>query len=107
MHPEIPYPLLDKKEIAAEKRLVVQYEKFCKPGRLGSALNTAGKTLVKLIPAAVKQRLTDVGDGLSEAEVFKKALELAGKGFGTLVKLTADAHGQQEHAPELAASVGV
>ena len=89
MHPEIPYPLLDKKEIAAEKRLVVQYEKFCKPGRLGSALNTAGKTLVKLIPAAVKQRLTDVGDGLSEAEVFKKALELAGKGFGTLVKLTA------------------
>jgi valyl-tRNA synthetase len=89
MPPEIPDPLLDKKEIAAEKHLVVQYEKFCKPGRLGSALNTAGKTLVKLIPAAVKKRLTDVGDGLSEAEVFKEALKLAGKGFGTLVKLTA------------------
>ncbi len=82
----IPNPILDAKELFLDERLVRDYEKFCKPGFIGTKVNQATAAISKKIPPKLKSYAGKAVSKISEFELIQNAVKYAGDGFSELSK---------------------
>lgn len=85
-HIEIPNPILDAKELFLDERLVRDYEKFSKPGFIGTKVNQASAAISKRIPSKLKKFAGKAVSKISEVELIQNAVKYAGEGFSELSK---------------------
>ena len=78
--PEMPKPILDEREYEELDDLTKRYEKLTSPGPIRRAAKKAGA----IVPAGVKDAVANVGNTISEQEVYEQALKLIGSGFKVL-----------------------
>ena len=73
----IPVPIIDVKEENSMATLTERYEKLCKP----TILSKAGKAVSKAIPDSVKKVAKDLGNNISEQELFAQIMRVIAKSF--------------------------
>ncbi|MDF7665182.1 EcsC family protein [Bifidobacterium sp. ESL0745] len=78
--PTVPDPILDVKECNEFEELNKRFEKLTTPGHIAQA----GKKIVERIPENIKNKASTLKDDISEQEIYKRAMEIASKGFHTL-----------------------
>ena len=81
----LPVPICDSKELAALDKLTKRYEDLTEPGIVSKAADAAGK----LLPGPVKRLLPQIGKNITEQELYRQIMAIAGSGFGTLMELAA------------------
>lgn len=78
--PVIPRPILDDREYAELDDLSKRYEKLTTPGPI---VRTA-KKVTAIVPDGVKDAVAQIGNTISEQEIYEQALKLIGDGFKVL-----------------------
>ena len=73
-------PIIDKKEEASIDVLTEEYNKLIKPG----VFSKIGKKAVEIIPEKIKELGKDLGDNISEKEIYIQMMKLVGEGFKTI-----------------------
>ncbi len=81
----IPSPIVNKKEEESLSNLAKRYEKLISP----SALTKVSNKIVDITPNKVKTVLSEVKDGITEAELYSKCMEEVAKGFEVIEKTAA------------------
>ena len=76
----IPNPILDKKEEKAIEVLTQNYNKLIEP----SSLSKIGKKAGELVPQKIKQFGKDIGNTISEKELYLQMMKLIEEGFKTI-----------------------
>ena len=77
---------MDAKELFLDERLVRDYEKFCKPGFIGTKVNQVSAAVSKRIPPKLKKIAGKAVSKISEIELIQSAFNYAGDGFSQLSK---------------------
>lgn len=78
--PVMPKPILDERECEELDALTERYEKLTSPGPIRRAAKKAGA----IVPAGVKDAVANIGNNISEQEIYEQALKLIGSGFKVL-----------------------
>lgn len=78
--PVMPKPILDEREYEELDDLTKRYEKLTSPGPIRRAAKKAGA----IVPAGVKDAVANIGNTISEQEIYEQALKLIGSGFKVL-----------------------
>ncbi|MDP9859401.1 hypothetical protein J2S71_001097 [Olsenella profusa DSM 13989] len=78
--PVMPKPILDERECEELDALIERYEKLTSPGPIRRAAKKAGA----IVPASVKDAVANIGNNISEQEIYEQALKLIGSGFKVL-----------------------
>lgn len=78
--PVMPKPILDERECEELDALIERYEKLTSPGPIRRAAKKAGA----IVPAGVKDAVANIGNNISEQEIYEQALKLIGSGFKVL-----------------------
>ena len=78
--PVMPRPILDDREYAELDDLSKRYEKLTTPGPI---VRTA-KKVTAIVPDGVKDAVAQIGNTISEQEIYEQALKLIGDGFKVL-----------------------
>jgi len=78
--PRVPNPMLDNREYEELDDLVERYEKLTSPG----AIRRAADKAKAIVPEGVKDRIAQIGNTISEQEIYEQALKLIGDGFKVL-----------------------
>ncbi|WEV73061.1 EcsC family protein [Bifidobacterium sp. ESL0790] len=78
--PVVPNPILDAKECEEFEALDNRFKKLTTPGRVASV----GKTLAEHVPENIKEKAETFKDSISERDIYKRAMEIASKGFHVL-----------------------
>ena len=73
----VPAPIIDTKEEKSIGVLNARYDKLCKP----KALNKAGKAISKVVPDAVKNVVKDLGNTISEQELYAQIMKVIASSF--------------------------
>lgn len=73
----IPSPIIDAKEEKSIETLNARYEKLCKPTIVGKA----GKAASKMVPSSIKNLASDLGNSLTEQEMYIRMMEVLAKSF--------------------------
>ena len=73
----VPVPIIDTKEENSIATLNTRYEKLCKPTTLGKA----GKAVSKIVPDAVKNVARDLGNTISEQELYAQVMKVIASSF--------------------------
>ena len=73
----VPVPIIDTKEENSIATLNTRYEKLCKPTVLGKA----GKAVSKIVPDAVKNVAKDLGNTISEQELYAQVMKVIASSF--------------------------
>lgn len=73
--------------------LTERYDKLCQPGLVAMAGNAIGGVM----PDFVKDAFGGASDAISEAELFKSAMQIVGEGFGAIEKQAASASVSSEY----------
>ena len=78
--PVMPKPILDERECEELDALTERYEKLTSPGPIRRAAKKAGA----IVPAGVKDAVANIGNNISEQEIYEQTLKLIGSGFKVL-----------------------
>lgn len=78
--PVMPKPILDERECEELDALTERYEKLTSLGPIRRAAKKAGA----IVPAGVKDAVANIGNNISEQEIYEQALKLIGSGFKVL-----------------------
>ena len=78
--PVMPDPMLDDREYEELDDLTKRYEKLTTPG----PIMRAGKKVVNIVPREVKDAFAQIGNTVSEQQIYEQALGLLGSGFKVL-----------------------
>ncbi len=73
----VPVPIIDTKEENSIDTLNARYEKLCKPTVLGRA----GKAVSKVVPDAVKSFAKDLGNTISDQELYAQVMKVIVSSF--------------------------
>ena len=73
----VPVPIIDTKEENSIDTLKKRYEKLCIPTVLGKA----GKAVSKMVPDAVKNIAKDLGDTISQQELYTQVMKVIVSSF--------------------------
>ena len=73
----LPSPVIDSKEANSIEKLNARYEKLCKPTLVGKA----GKAVSKIVPGAVKNVAANLGNSISEQELYASVMNVIANSF--------------------------
>lgn len=76
-----PILVLDKKEELDLDRLTNDYEKFLEPSALNKFTSLAKKTINDVTPTMVKDIAKSGMDSITQADLWKQVMQMAGEGF--------------------------
>ena len=76
-----PTPILDDKELKLLDNLKQRYEKKISPGFIQKNIKLLSEKASSLIPLQTKDKISDIGEHITEAELYKEALNVVAKGF--------------------------
>lgn len=84
-----PNPIVDVKEERLLQTLTEKYEKLTTPSDLAVAGKTLKKAIVKATPDKIKLAGIALSDSVTEADIYKQALDLLANGFTKIEELAA------------------
>lgn len=81
----LPIPSVDQKETDSIQYLTERYIKLCEP----KPVVKLGKKLGKIVPTQIKNAFSDLGDTISQQELYKRIMEYIGTGFKDIQEIAA------------------
>ena len=86
----IPTPIINEEEERKQADFQEKYEKMMRPNNLVKVVKKAGNKIVEVVPNQAKEICVDVLKDISEADLYKKAIEYASQGFMYLEQLASE-----------------
>lgn len=74
---KMPLPVIDEREMETLGDLALRFHKLTQPG----AVQKLGKKVANYVPEDIKNLVAGAGIALSEQQIYKEMLEVAGQGF--------------------------
>lgn len=84
-----PDPVLDRKEESLSEKRAADFERMVTPGPIKRGLTKVGERAVSLAPSWVSNPAKKAANVVTESEIWDRALNLAGEGFGKLTRFAA------------------
>lgn len=76
-----PVPVLDNREQSLIEKLSDEYEKHLKPGLIKQALNYSKNKIGEILPDNLKNSVAEIGNNISEQEIYKQVMKVVANGF--------------------------
>ena len=92
-----PIPVLDLKEQSLVEKLSEEYEKHLNPGLIKQAINYSKIKINAILPDKLKNSVAEIGNNISEQEIYKQVMEVVANGFIVLQEQAAKLTISQEN----------